>query len=266
MDTSTNVMRVYEHYVGTNAEGIRQILMKRVLKIEDSHEGALARRIRNRPHSAVSTDLTKNLLLIDKEDVHIYDIESAIKDGMNSYVATRVETKHDVNITGVQLISDRYMYCLYNKKGTRSAKISMSASSTNTKIDSTIGQNGLGLIDLDGIEENIERSLAPMPIVNTICGANAELVFSEINQKLVFVENYHNIKMVPLLHQNVINFEGQKSKDQYLIFKQIHDRFIALDKQNQLITWSMETGNLLEIHRLPAVSEMNFKDYEVVNC
>ena len=43
------------------------------------------------------------------------------------------------------------------------------------------GTNGLGLIDLDGIEDDIERHLEPMPIMNTVLGANSELVFSEAN-------------------------------------------------------------------------------------
>ena len=43
------------------------------------------------------------------------------------------------------------------------------------------GANGIGLIDLDGIEQNLEMSYEPMPIMNTICGANSELVFSEAN-------------------------------------------------------------------------------------
>ena len=49
--------------------------------------------------------------------MHIYDIESAVNNGVNSYHVTRVITKKDLNIQGVQLISDRYMYVLHNKKG-----------------------------------------------------------------------------------------------------------------------------------------------------
>ena len=72
--------------------------------------------------------------------------------------------------------------------------MSMSQSKGKDKMD--FGTNGLGMIDLDDIQQifkakRIDKCLEPMPIMNTICGANSELVFSEANQKLVFVENYH---------------------------------------------------------------------------
>ena len=65
MEKKQNVFRVYEHSIEVNSEGVKQITLKRVLKIEDTEPGALQKRIRGTVHTAVSTDLTKNLLLID---------------------------------------------------------------------------------------------------------------------------------------------------------------------------------------------------------
>ena len=52
--------------------------MKRILKIEDTEEGALVKRFKNRTvHTAVSTDMDKNFILIDEKNIHIFDLESA---------------------------------------------------------------------------------------------------------------------------------------------------------------------------------------------
>ena len=65
------------------------------------------------------------------------------------------------------------MYVLRNKKSKRVE--------INQKGQKDFGKNGLALIDLDGIQDDLCRGVDPMPIMNTICGANRELVFSEYN-------------------------------------------------------------------------------------
>ena len=136
----------------------------------------------------------------------------------------------------------------------------------NNKVDCINGTNGLSLIDLKNIEQEIETKSFVIPIMNTILGANTELVFSEANQKLVLVENYHQITMIPVVHQNVLNFEGIKRKSEYLAFKQVNDKFIALDKNNRLITWCMQTGNrLIDTENITTDGE-GFSDYRVFEC
>jgi hypothetical protein len=79
MDKQTDIIRIVEHFVEKNDGGLKQIFMKRILKIEDTEDGALAKRFRNRTvHTAVSTDMDKNFLLIDEKNIHIFDLESAI--------------------------------------------------------------------------------------------------------------------------------------------------------------------------------------------
>ena len=79
MDKNTDIIRVVEHFVDKNDGGVKQIYMKRILKIEDTEDGALAERFRNRTvHTAVSTDLDKNFILIDEKNIHIFDLETAI--------------------------------------------------------------------------------------------------------------------------------------------------------------------------------------------
>ena len=75
--------------------------MMRIIKITDTEEGALVKRISNSTvHTACSTDLKKNLFLIDSHDVHIFDIESAHEDNIspNSWLIERVVTHKDMQI------------------------------------------------------------------------------------------------------------------------------------------------------------------------
>ena len=53
----------------------------------------------------------------------------------------------------------------------------------------------------------------------------------------MFLNSYEQVKVVPLLHQNVLDFEGMLPKANYLAMTRISDKFIALDRQNYLTTW-----------------------------
>ena len=52
-----------------------------------------------------------------------------------------------------------------------------------------------------------------------------------------------------------------RPKDFYLMFQQLDDKFVALDRTNILITWDMLNG--AEISRQKCITD--FKDYEVYN-
>ena len=53
--------------------------------------------IRGTVHTAVSTDLTKNILLIDEHDVHAFDIGSSeTLEDLNSYKVKTIYSKKDV--------------------------------------------------------------------------------------------------------------------------------------------------------------------------
>ena len=78
-----------------------------------------------------------------------------------------------------------------------------------------------------------------------LVGANRFLEFSESNKRLVFLGEYGSIRSLPILHYNTMNFDHMRSRDYYLMFRQIDDKFIALDRQNKLVTWDMLNGELL---------------------
>ena len=99
---------------------------------------------------------------------------------------------------------------------------------------------------------------------NAIVGINYTLDFSEDNQRMSYLVDYDGIQIVPSLHRNVINFMGMMKRDQYIACKRIKDKFIALDKRNILITWSVTTGKLIKVHKLKDIdlSTYNIFQYE----
>ena len=85
-------------------------------------------------------------------------------------------------------------------------------------------------------------------------------MFSEKNQRFLFLSNYDEIQSMPVLHQNCNNFFGMRRKTQYLSFKRIKDTFIALDKMNVLHSWSMLSGDYLGN---VTIYDEDFREYEV---
>lgn len=57
--------------------------------------------------------------------------------------------------------------------------------------------------------------------------------------------------IIPALHRNTIAFIGMGRRDSYLATKVIKDKFIALDKTNFIFCWSIVTGKLLSVNKLP---------------
>jgi hypothetical protein len=98
--------------------------------------------------------------------------------------------------------------------------------------------NGFGVIDLKIYLQGLNKTRPfILSIMSSVVGVNSELSFSECNQKIVFLNSYEQVKVVPLLHQNVLDFEGMLPKANYLAMTRISDKFIALDRQNYLTTW-----------------------------
>ena len=81
--------------------------------------------------------------------------------------------------------------------------------------------------------------------MSAICGVNSEIMYSDNNKKLVVMQGFNRVGILPLLHLNVLPFEGMKHKTQYLFAQQFNDKFIALEaKKNKRWCWDMQTGKL----------------------
>ena len=59
------------------------------------------------------------------------------------------------------------------------------------------------------------------------------------------MEDYSTIIMIPLPHQNIINFTGMGNKHDYLIWWERKGFFTALSRKGELNIWSILTGKLL---------------------
>lgn len=57
--------------------------------------------------------------------------------------------------------------------------------------------------------------------------------------------------IVPALHRNTMAFIGMSKRNDYLVTKSIKDKFVALDCKNNVFCWSIITGKLLTVNKLP---------------
>ena len=66
--------------------------------------------------------------------------------------------------------------------------------------------NGLGYIDLDMIQSDANARPPLIPVCNASVGCNNQIVFSEVNQKLIFLRGVNRgLEIIPLLHQNLLH-------------------------------------------------------------
>ena len=81
---------------------------------------------------------------------------------------------------------------------------------------------------------------------SAIAGINNTVFASKFNDRLSYVQTFDYLSMIPKPHTNQIDCVGMSSKLDYLIWREKNGFFTALDKKlNQLMTWSMVTGELL---------------------
>ena len=74
-----------------------------------------------------------------------------------------------------------------------------------------------------------------VPICEAIVGTNGAISFSETNHKLVFLEGYNKLKIIPLLHQNLLRLKSHEKND-YLFATQVKDKFLALSARDENVT------------------------------
>jgi hypothetical protein len=70
---------------------------------------------------------------------------------------------------------------------------------------------------------------------------------------------------MPVLHRNSIFFMGMGEREDYLVTRVIDDKFIALDKRNNLTTWSTLTGKVKEELNIfdPSDPSSDYQNFEI---
>ena len=114
---------------------------------------------------------------------------------------------------------------------------------TDLQQDSSLQTNGVSDDSLINMKELMSYQLSSVHV-----GCQGTIDFSHQNQRLVYQSSFDQIDIVPVLHRNTIAFVGMDDRDQYLATKVLDDKFIALNRTNQLTTWSLLTGKVLEAH------------------
>jgi len=74
------------------------------------------------------------------------------------------------------------------------------------------------------------------------------------------------IEVMPVLHRNSIFFMGMGERSDYLVTRVIEDKFIALDKNNFITTWSTMTGTQVGESikvEIEDDDETDFSQYEI---
>ena len=91
----------------------------------------------------------------------------------------------------------------------------------------------------------MEGYLETYKLFSTVGGVNNQLDVSRFSQRFSFLANFDQIQVVPFPHLNLVNLVGMSQKQQYLIWREKHGFFTALNRENELQTWSLVTGKLL---------------------
>ena len=97
---------------------------------------------------------------------------------------------------------------------------------------------------------------------SAIGGQSSLMNKSKFSNRFSFLQSYDNIIVIPFPHLNLINFIGMGQKNEYLMWRAKNGFFTALDKRNQLLTWSMLSGKMLYMED-SSQKESDLDKYEV---
>ena len=110
--------------------------------------------------------------------------------------------------------------------------------------------SGLRLYDLRNIfvkNNDVSFTLSDLQV-----GFSGLLDWNQTYSRFSLLKSIDSLIIVPALHRNTIAFIGMNKRESYLASKVIKDKFIALDNKNYIFTWSIVTGKLLSVNKLPA--------------
>ena len=65
---------------------------------------------------------------------------------------------------------------------------------------------GFGYMDLDTLLSDPSKPTPLIPIMEAVAGVNSLIAYSNTNEKMVAMEGFNSLKILPLLHRNLIEF------------------------------------------------------------
>ena len=109
--------------------------------------------------------------------------------------------------------------------------------------------SGLRLYDINNIlTKDVDVSYM---LQNVQVGLSGLIDWNQDYCRFSLLKSLDQLNIVPALHRNTIAFIGMSKREMYLATKIVKDKFIALDKKNYLFCWSIVTGKLLSVNKLP---------------
>jgi hypothetical protein len=78
---------------------------------------------------------------------------------------------------------------------------------------------------------------------------------------MVFMKDNSEVLICPFAHRNLINLMGVSHKSEYLIWRESHGFFTAMNRNGQIQTWSLATGN--KLYNFSSSFGKTLKNYDV---
>lgn len=97
---------------------------------------------------------------------------------------------------------------------------------------------------------------------NAIAGKSNYLEYFKQEERIVYQSDFQTIKIVPILHTNVISFFAMKKRSSYLGFRKVGDNLIGLEKSGSLTTWNSSTG-MIKFTMPQICANLNLKNYSI---
>jgi hypothetical protein len=179
-------------------------------------------------HSSMTLNINEHIFLVDSKNFYLYDF------------GTR-ETKYfkDQNCVGLYVVDKKFCYTLSHTSGNKAS--------------------GLRLYDINNIltkDTDVSYMLS-----NVQVGYSGVIDWNQDYSRFSLLKSLDCLMIIPALHRNTIAFIGMGRRDTYLATKVIKDKFIALDRSNFIFCWSIVTGKLLAVNKLP--TRQDYSKFEI---
>eukprot|EP00347_Sterkiella_histriomuscorum_P022786 403337167 len=182
-------------------------------------------------HSAATHDISKYLTVLDQNNLYFFDFT----------LANPMKKYENVNGVSMQNFTSQINYVICQQK-------------TGTKLN----KGGLKCFSNALLRE--QQKLVLMELSDVSVGALGQFDYGFSTMRLGIIESMVNLLVMPLMHRNVSKFLGISAVEDYICVKQIGDKFIGLQNNGRLVTWSIPTGKILNIHN---IEDIDFSKYDV---
>lgn len=169
-------------------------------------------------HSSITMNIADHIFFVDHHHFYLYTFSNK-----------SVKIFRDQNCEGLYVVDNKFCYTLSHTSGHKSS--------------------GLRLYDINNIltkDTDVSYMLS-----NVQVGFSGLIDWNQDYSRFSLLKSLDCLVIVPALHRNTIAFIGMSKRETYLATKVIKDKFIALDNKNYIFCWSVVSGKLLSVHKLP---------------